>query len=70
MFFFPNQGLASFKAFFEVPMTVYTVNCICIQLLCEGIGPNLRKAESCDSSLAISTWVIYLWMQDHAVEKD
>ena len=43
-------------------MTLYTVNCILfLQLLryykrlCEGVVPNLRKDDSCDSTLAIST---------------
>ena len=38
-----------------VPVTMYTVialvNCVyfsCCQRLCEGIGPNLRKDDSCD----------------------
>ena len=56
-----KHGLARIKAFFQVRITVYTLNYIfslqlkklCSKRLCEGIGKTLRKDDSCDSTLAI-----------------
>ena len=47
-----TQSLDIIKAFFQVPLTVFTVNCIlflqlsCSERLCEGKGPNLRKDDT------------------------
>ena len=56
MFLSQKQGLAWIKEFFEVPMLTV---CFFLQIvqpftrLCEGIGPNLRKDDSCDNTLSI-----------------
>ena len=44
-----KQGMAKIK----VPTTVYTVICLLLQLSCEGIGPDIRKDDSCDRPLAM-----------------
>ena len=43
---FSKTWLTRIKAFFYVPVTVYTVSCTLYQLLCEGIGPRIRKDDS------------------------
>ena len=53
MFFSTKQGLQLLKDFLQVPMGVYTVNSnfnSCPERLREGIGPILRKDDSCDST--------------------
>ena len=56
MFFFLKQGLAILKHFwnfFRVPVTVSSYFKSCSKRLCEGIGPNLRKDDCYEITLAI-----------------
>ena len=50
MFFSTKQGLARIKAFYQVPMRVYTVNSILF--LHFNSCQTLRKDDSCDSTMA------------------
>ena len=57
MLFSPKQDLARIKAFDEVPKTAFFSSNLnsCSQRMCEEIGPNLRKDDSRDSTLATYT---------------
>ena len=60
MLFFPKQGLARTKAFFKVPMTVCTVNCLPLTAVVLEISPHLRKDDSLLYAFGYTVQCIYL----------
>ena len=69
IFFSQKQSLARIKAFYTVPMTVYTLDIpfLCSKRLCVGICPNLRDDDSCDSTLAIYQELFIYLIRQHAL---